>query len=108
MNDTIQTLAERLAEALHGNTTTIQTPMGLIILAPLPGSSQPPVVEPPKAKPVEAPMAEAITPSALRDLARQAAAKVGADQVRAALGKPILEIKPSEAVAVAARLRALL
>jgi hypothetical protein len=115
MNDTIQTLAERLAEALHGNTTTIQTPMGLIILAPLPGSSPapvvatpPPVVEPPKAKPVEAPMAEAITPSALRDLARQAAAKVGADQVRAALGKPILEIKPSEAVAVAARLRALL
>jgi hypothetical protein len=101
MDDTIQTLAERLAEALHGNTTTITTPHGLIILAPLPGSRPAPVaVEPPKV--------EAVTPSALRDLARQAAAKIGADQVRAILGKPIIEIRPSEAAAIAAKLKAVL
>ena len=111
MIDTIQTLADRLAEALHGNPTTIQTPHGLVILAAQPATqAAEPTPPQPVAAPatVEPPKADPITPTELRALARQAAAKVGADKVRETLGKSIIELKPSEVNAVAARLRALL
>lgn len=115
--DQIQTLADRLAEALHGAPTTISTPHGLVIIAAAPGAvapALPPVVSEacPSVAPVVPPAApapqaedEIINSSTLRDLARKAAQKIGADKVRSILGKSCAEMTLPEAVAATKALR---
>jgi hypothetical protein len=112
-------IAARLAEACAGNPSAFRFHDVIVAVIPLPADTgfDPAVLEAQTAPTAPhtkteaappAPVPPTATPAEVRTLARQAAAKHGADAVRSKLGKGVGEMSESELTAAASALRGML